>query len=194
MALFILIINKSNDLSVFNHGSLVEKALVLIFASANLLNGFVPCVKDGDITTSNDQNLRTSYGTERRALGGVAHSEDLKGNNWIVDQIRALSHFNAAITTATNVELVAKYTTGKCRSYAVEVGTWAPLIFVYAVNFHSGSISSSEEKVGTLVTCECRISLTFNRSCKQCLTSRYCTVEIGYFSESTNIEVAVQLR
>ena len=72
-------------------------------------------------------------------IGVVADTEYLPGG-WIADQILALSYFNAAVInrTTTDVEFVAKYTTGMLATCYVEILALTPFIPVYPVDFHCG--------------------------------------------------------
>ena len=59
------------------HGELVEFAGYLKCVCGDLFYGVSPCIKDGDIFRMHDQDLMVRNGTEDRAGGFVADSEDL---------------------------------------------------------------------------------------------------------------------
>ena len=82
-------------------------------------------------------------GTEHMKMRFVANRKDLPGSRPI-NQLGAIRYFDAVrtipiITSATDVEFVAKYTTGMSASCYVKVLAWAPFISVYAVNLHRGN-------------------------------------------------------
>ena len=94
-------------------------------------------------------------------MGAVADIEYLPAICFATNEIHATSNFDAVVTySTTDVEHVAKYTTGMHVSSNVEFGAWTPFILVYAVNSHDGKNAitvilypSSQEQVATLVTC-----------------------------------------
>ena len=71
-------------------------------------------------------------------LGIESDFENLPGGLTTANQILARSYFDAvlACTNTTDVELVAKYTTGRVVSCFIEVLAGAPFISVNSINFH----------------------------------------------------------
>ena len=129
--------------------------------------------------------------------GLVVDIEDLPGG-WTADQISTIRKFDAVyIISATDVELVAKYTTGMVVSSYIEILARAPFILVYLVNFHSGNRitiivhSSSEEQYFSLVV-TCKSSPT--RTTVTWSFERLLSFQNNWdLIESTIIEIAVKL-
>ena len=147
------------------HYEIVANTTYIKCGRAHLFYGVASSVKDRNIVITHDQDFMARDWTEHMIVGKVADTEDLPGGWAAANQIRTISHFDAAITititiiTTADVELVGKDTARMVSSCYVEVITLAPFITVYAVNWHRGQNiitivpSASEEKVASLVTC-----------------------------------------